>query len=213
MLKRAGEEGEEVRKCLKVDEALEKELSEVQDAIHKVDTICGEKQLAVQMKFDKLKKAPYEKRAELLKNIPEFWKDTLMNVPNEESLYTPEEVEVLGYIEDIQLEECIDEHGSHVFHFWFKENPFFTDKKLSKKITIGPDSEPAAIVPAKINWTKKLEDTEDENCTSLFEWLESDEPPDSSDFGSLFREHVWEDAFDIYTQEYDPAEEEEDAKQ
>jgi len=76
------------------------------------------------------------------KGLPKFWLHTLKNA-NEESLMgliEPHDEEVLAHLTDLTVSLTPDNTG-FVLHFHFKENPFFTNKVLTKEYTWrdGPD--------------------------------------------------------------------------
>merc|ERR1712025_1179302 len=109
--------------------------------------------------------------------------------------------------ENIQVEDALDKEGSHNFVFTFKaENPFFNELTLTKKIQLHPgDDASPTITPAVITWKQEpfKYDEEEENCISLFQWLQSsEEESESDDWGVHFREKLWDDAFDVYATEY-----------
>jgi len=77
----------------------------------------------------------YEKRREKLKSIPNFWTTVLQNDTMFFRVYGnhPEDLEALKYLEDIHVSRHKPDPRAYTLEFHFKENPFFSDKVLSKE--------------------------------------------------------------------------------
>jgi len=78
------------------------------------------------------------------KGLPKFWFHTLKNA-NEESLMgliEPHDEEVLAFLTDVTVTLTPDNSG-FTLYFHFKENPFFTNKVLTKEYSLrtGPSSD------------------------------------------------------------------------
>lgn len=201
MTKRAGDETEEVQaKFAKIDDSLRKDLESVQDELNKLEQGCREEQIEVQCKFDALKKKHFDSRGELVRKIPAFWKEVILNFGTPAGLIHPNEVEILDYLEDVKLEDNLDKKGSHKFTFIFKENPFFKETTLTKQVKV-QDEENVHISATPLTFIKNpLEGLpEEETASSFLHWFQSTDEDGEDDFGSTFREHVWEEAVNVYS--------------
>jgi len=76
-----------------------------------------------------------------VKGIPDFWLMALKNNPVFEEAITTADEEALKFLEDINYDPLPDsESGSFMLHFHFAENPFFTNKTLTKTYHINAES-------------------------------------------------------------------------
>lgn len=197
-MKRASDSQDEASaKALKIDnEALQK----VQNELTSLDDACREEQVAVQCKYDAMKKKHFEERGELLKKIPSFWKDVFLNFAGPHGLLLEQEVPVLEHLVDVRLEDNLDKKGSHKFTFTFTENDYFNETEIVKEIAVSPDDK-AEVKVTPITWKKNIlaeVPHEEGDLATFFRWLQSSEEDCEGDFGSMFRESVWEDALQIY---------------
>lgn len=81
----------------------------------------------------------YEKRREVFKGIEKFWGVALMNHALI-SLHTQhnQDITALSYLEDIWIVRDPQEIRCFTIEFYFKENPFFTNKVLTKEFKYLP---------------------------------------------------------------------------
>jgi len=203
MTKRPADATEEVAaKYAKLDDTLRNDLEKVQGELNKLEQGCREEQIEVQCKYDAMKKKHFDARGALVKKIPNFWRDVLINFGQPAGLINPAEIEVLDYLEDVILEDNLDRKGSHKFTFTFKENPFFKETTIVKSVVI-KDEENVQIDVTPITFTKNpLENLlENQPTASFLHWLQSKDEDGEDDFGSAFREHVWEEAVGVYSPE------------
>lgn len=111
-MKRASTEGvESAAKLNKTDSA---ELTKIQEQLATLDEQCREEQVAVQCKYDALKKKPFAERGALLKRVPFFWKDVFVNFGFSAGLIDEAEVQVLEHLVDVHLEDNLDKKGSQI---------------------------------------------------------------------------------------------------
>jgi len=210
---------ESAAKARKIDEklaAVQPEVQEIQEKISNLNDLCREEQETVQFKFDQQKKTHFEKRSELLKTIPHFWRDVLINSSDCGNLFIEEEQELMDYIDDIKLEDSLDRLGSHKFTFYFKKNPFFEETVITKEIKIskkeGSEEETVEVTCTPITFTKNplAEADADVAEIAFLTWLQSQTPLCAGDFGYSFREKIWEEALSRYENTHDVNEDEDD---
>jgi len=145
----------------------------------------------------------YEKRRAVLKSIPLFWTTSILNHPQLAMIaQLDEDQEALKFLEDVWVIRDPKEHRAFTLELHFAENPYFSDKLLSKEYKyIGkpaaedtPDAdgitnadldfEPSrdlAPQPVTINWKE-----DGKNLAKLhpMEWPEGEEYPEEG--GSFF---------------------------
>lgn len=87
-----------------------------------------------------MRKPFYEKRNEAIKKIPNFWLTAFINHPQISSILEEDEEECLHFLEAIDVEEFEDIRSGYRINFHFEENPFFTNKTLTKEFHLGTTS-------------------------------------------------------------------------
>lgn len=195
--KRPLEEGEASDcKVLKIDDEA---LLAVQKELNDLDAKCREDQIEVQCKYEKMKAKHYHDRGEIFKKIPQFWKTVIVNFAGSTGLVLEEEIPVLEHLADVKLEDNLDKAGSHKFTFTFNENKYFKETELVKELKVKED-ESVEVKVTPITWTEDpLKDIDGgDEVQSFFKWLQSTEEDTMGDFGSVFRETIWEEALDVY---------------
>ncbi|KAF8624796.1 hypothetical protein AX15_005685 [Amanita polypyramis BW_CC] len=83
----------------------------------------------------------YQKRREVVRTIEKFWPVALLNhaVIEVHTTHTADQL-ALSYLEDLWVERDKQEPRCFTLEFYFKENPFFTDKVLKKEFKYVPPS-------------------------------------------------------------------------
>eukprot|EP01066_Platyproteum_vivax_P007934 Platyproteum_vivax@DN3229_c0_g1_i1.p1 len=110
------------------EKAILKQLSEYQSQLDKLDAECASEQMSIQQKFDKMKAdGPLPKRKAAISKIPHFWSKVFQAHPELcEFVADPEALELVEHLEDIDIQDSLDVHGSYKCSFKFRENPFFS---------------------------------------------------------------------------------------
>jgi len=195
------------------------DVESIMTEITKLEKDCMKEVTQTQFRFDKLKEPHIKKRGEILKSIPDFWKNVVTKVTWDGILLVhPDEEPMLAYLEDVFLDDNLDENGTHKFTFSFKENPYFKETEFVKEITLpGDDSDDVSVTACSPTMTPQateiLENMDTEEIGSFFDWLCGDKI-EEGDFGQAFRHSIWGNPMDIYHAEVvddeDGEEEEED---
>jgi nucleosome assembly protein 1-like 1 len=91
-----------------------------------------------------------------VQGIPEFWTMAMNNIETIEELITERDSPCLLYLEDITCQD-FDNGLGFTLHFHFKENPYFTNKVLTKRYDVPNlliEDEPILknVVGCDINW-------------------------------------------------------------
>ena len=83
--------------------------------------------------------------------VPVFWKEVLRFAPRCCDLIEKHDEEVLQYLEDISIDEesvtCARPDASFSVHFHFRENEFFENKVLTKRMEVRSGREVGVIGP------------------------------------------------------------------
>ncbi|WVQ74563.1 hypothetical protein IAR50_004164 [Cryptococcus sp. DSM 104548] len=78
-----------------------------------------------------------------VKDIDNFWLIALMSHENlAYHLTAKADQHALSFLQDIELKQEVEDFRAYELVFHFKENPYFTNKTISKKYSLGPDAKP-----------------------------------------------------------------------
>lgn len=177
----------------------------------------------------KLLEPIYKKRSEFVKKIPGFWLKALTNDPHCNTHVDAIDRDALAHLEDLTLEHDPADARNVTFHFHFaKANPYFSDRTLSKKFFVDPESKTEAVngsgskphpllaemnkkydldhpvksTPVQINWTSDEHNLVAKKPSLTIESIENeDEDVDYNDaFGSFFNFFSFEeDRFELHS--------------
>eukprot|EP01118_Nematostelium_gracile_P003042 TRINITY_DN13486_c0_g1_i1.p1 TRINITY_DN13486_c0_g1~~TRINITY_DN13486_c0_g1_i1.p1 ORF type:complete len:237 (-),score=80.51 TRINITY_DN13486_c0_g1_i1:16-675(-) len=173
----------------------EQRLNEIQEKLGQIDV---EQMKAVrQLEKEVHQKATpiYKQRREIVKKIPNFWKDAISKHAGIMSTLSEEDVEILDYLEDVWVTELFDaEDGFEVSLTFKKGNPYFGNNKISRKI-VSNDEEPATITATKIDWRKNkslVVDLEEEKNEGIqLHWFGLWESDVEDSVCAWIRDEVW----------------------
>ncbi|KII93727.1 hypothetical protein PLICRDRAFT_101925 [Plicaturopsis crispa FD-325 SS-3] len=188
-----------------------KKLEEIQKEVARVEIVL-ERQGFVKLY------GVYEKRRAVAKTIPKYWPVALMNHPMlaYHIQHSPDQY-ALSALEDVWVARDPREPRCFTIEFHFKENPYFTDKLLTKEFKYVPpptfaDEKPDAdgIVPSALDfsWERDVEPSSttinwtspDKQLTKLYPRIadtdeETDLPAESGSFFNWFE--IKDDPFEI----------------
>ncbi|CAM6107941.1 unnamed protein product [Calypogeia fissa] len=111
--------------------AIEK-LQEVQDELERVNEEASDKVLEVEQKYNEIRRPVYNKRNEIIQNIPDFWLTAFLSHPVLCDLLSDEDQKVFKFLESLDVEDFKDVKSGYSISFTFKTNPYFEDTKLTK---------------------------------------------------------------------------------
>jgi len=111
--------------------AIEK-LQEVQDELERVNEEASDKVLEVEQKYNEIRRPVYNKRNDIIHNIPDFWLTAFLSHPVLCDLLTDEDQKVFKYLESLDVEDFKDVKSGYSISFTFRSNPYFEDAKLTK---------------------------------------------------------------------------------
>uniref|UniRef100_A0A7E4VHI7 Nucleosome assembly protein (NAP) n=1 Tax=Panagrellus redivivus TaxID=6233 RepID=A0A7E4VHI7_PANRE len=162
-------------------------VEEVQVKLDELNEKASEEILAVEQRFNKLRKPHYDDRAGFIAQIPHFWMTALMNHSAINELVSEEEEECLGFLKNLELEESEDIKSGCKLTFTWYPNRFFENDvivKDFKMIDLNTHCD-----TTEIKW-KIPRNKEKNKLPSFFAWLDGSttEPLDILD---VIREDIY----------------------
>lgn len=156
----------------KAFQAAVEEIDNCQSEIDNLNEQAAEAILAVEVKYNELRKPYYAKRAEVIAKVPEFWctavnilcklltsecKSTwiicwwqFVNHPQLSALLTEEEHKVLQYLKNFYVEEFEDIKNGYKIKLEFDTNPYFDNDVIVKEFHL--DGEEPRQVVTQVKW-------------------------------------------------------------
>jgi len=136
-------------------------------------------ELAIEREGQKKLIPVFQKRREVLKSIPRFWPVVLMrhSLVSFHLTHTADQ-SALAYLEDIWVEKDPQELRCFKLEFHFKENPYFTNRVLTKEYSYFPPPAAADDKPDENGITEAMVDFLWERDTTIhgmkIDWKEDD---------------------------------------
>jgi nucleosome assembly protein 1-like 1 len=90
----------------------------------------------------KITELPNEGDAEEEKGIKNFWLETLQSFRITSEIIQDYDEEILGYLQDVQVKLFETKPYGYTLEFFFAENPFFTNKTLTKTYVLKTEVDP-----------------------------------------------------------------------
>lgn len=118
---------------------LQEQLEQQHKDLEKINDDASDQVLKVEQEFNRKRKPVYAARAGLLKKIPNFWRQTLLNHPLLRDMCTPDDKELLGHCSEILVEEADDIKSGFTVTFVFAKNPYFKNERLEKRYKYAED--------------------------------------------------------------------------
>lgn len=190
-------------------------LEAVQHELAKVNEECSDALLAIERQFNKTRRPIYEKRAEHIRRIPNFWITAFENCRVLDDLITDQDADALQYLEDVNVEDFEDIKSGYRLTFRFRrDNPYFAEEELVKEYHFGEDSR-LVITATPIIWKpgKELAQPGDAALApgepGFFAWFLGagefvDYPGLRDDVACAIKDDVWPDALRYYNNEAEP---------
>ncbi|XP_074562991.1 NAP1-related protein 2-like isoform X2 [Curcuma longa] len=131
-------------------------LQEIQEELEKINEEASDKVFEVEQKYNEVRRPVYVKRADIIKNIPDFWLTAFLSHPALGDLLSGKDQEVFKFMQSIEVEDFKDVKMGYSITFNFAENPYFEDKKLTKSYAFA-DEGTANISGTKIRWKQGMD--------------------------------------------------------
>mmetsp|Transcript_23693 Transcript_23693/g.51736 ORF Transcript_23693/g.51736 Transcript_23693/m.51736 type:complete len:255 (-) Transcript_23693:131-895(-) len=216
--------GEEYKVTL--DPESEEKLGTIADEFLEISEAYTKKMEELDREFTKLKEPVFEKRDAILAKTEGAWLNVFMNHAILRQLISSEDQKLFKYVKTFKASVAPEESSPkevYTVTFGFKENPYFTNKVLTKKIREAEDEESdpdedrmETVESTKIDWKKGMDYTkpkksgngkrkhdEPEFGRHLISWFDMDEDPDM--FDSLmesFATEIYPGAIELLKEEY-----------
>lgn len=172
-----------------------------------LDNECAKEQMAIQRQFDEKKKPIFNERRSIIEKIPKFWAETISKHPVFQENIHPEDLEVLEFLKDIELEDNLDDEGSYriklifdeavsnlmkpnilVKHVVFKDN-----EEIVKEVTeiSWAKESPRAAIEKKFSGAENKEEEYGRSIVSFFDFFSEHIPEESIDIGEIIRRDIF----------------------
>ncbi|KAF9929428.1 hypothetical protein FBU30_001566 [Linnemannia zychae] len=174
-------------------EAVQDQLQAIADETEKVELDLANKRNELMLPI-------YEKRRKVIAEIPNFW-STLFKVNSGTSQMLDEaDIPIIDHLTDVWVKHDPKDARNYEIIFTFKENPYFTNKELIKKVVLKDDEQTA--VDFKIDWkegkdvtkSSKRKKDADESTDSFFSWFTDDD----ASLADFIANQVFADALQLY---------------
>ncbi|XP_033260065.1 protein SET-like [Orcinus orca] len=186
-------------------------IDEVQNEIDRLNEQASEEILKVEQKYNKLCQPFFQKRSELIAQIPNFGGATFANHPQVSALLGEEDEEALHYLTRVEVTEFEDIKSGYRIDFYFDENPYFENKVLSKEFHLNESGDPSSK-STEIKWksgkdlTKRSSQTQNkarrkrqhEDPESFFTWFTDHSDTGADELGEVIKDDIWPNPLQYY---------------
>lgn len=160
----------------------------------------------MEQKFNKMRRPLFDKRTDLIKKIPEFWLTAFLNHPQVSSIVDEDEEDCFEYLDILEVEEAEDIKTGYKLNFHFRDNPFFTNKCLTKEFKLGAESTVPSSASTTIAWKEgkdltKLLQTKAQasggrrrrhaEYKAFFDWFQDNTDPVNDEIAELIKDDLW----------------------
>ncbi|OWZ18764.1 hypothetical protein PHMEG_0007091 [Phytophthora megakarya] len=212
-------------------------VAKVEEELEKVNVEQAKEILVIETKYNAKKRPTYVKRNNLLVEIPQFWKQVLVNHPLVGNYITKDDEMLMDFLEKFDV-TFVGDDGSFKMEMtfkenpyfspttlWkqvkfsedeeevetFKENPYFSPTTLWKQVKFSEDEEEVEVTASEITWTDKAEMTEESVKFPFFQWFVSTDG--DQDVAEIIKEEIWKNPVRFYLLDEEEYEEEEDEEE
>lgn len=120
----------------KISDKLE-QVGQIQSEICNLNEKASEEILKVEQKFNKLRRPHFEKRNEILKEIPNFWLTSMANHPMiAPMIESGEDEDCLHYMVNLDVEEFEDIKSGYKLKLHFVDNPYIANETITKEFQV-----------------------------------------------------------------------------
>lgn len=179
---------------------------------------ASEEILKVEQKFNKLRRPHFEKRNELLKDIPNFWLNSMANHPIiAPMIECAEDEDCLHYLINLDVEEFEDIKSGYRFKLHFVENPYIENEVIVKQFQFA-NSEDESAASTQINFKntpkgQKLKQIVEESLAqnrrsrrsgqsaqhrSFFAWLSESCDGVTDEVAESIKEQIWPNPLEYF---------------
>lgn len=170
--------------------AIEK-LQQVQDELERVAEEASDKVLEVEQHYNEVRHPIYAKRNEVIEGIPDFWLTAFLSHPFLFDCLTEIDQKILKHLHALHVEDFKDVKSGYSIHFLFRQNPYFSNDKLTKEYRFSEDGT-VSVTATKPDWKPGMDVTKvgarpgkgakrgAEEGRSFFRWFQAEEKDEES---------------------------------
>lgn len=180
------------------------QIEEIQDSIDRLNEQASDEILLVEQRFIKERQPFYLQRADLIKEVPGFWAAVLVNHGRISELVTEQDEEALQYLTRLDVKEFDDIKSGYKIDCHFDENPFFTNKCLTKEYHLSESGE-LVSKSTVISWKQgkrlvppssssvKTNQKRPHEAETFFRWFVDGNGLDYSgdEIGEIIKDDIW----------------------
>ncbi|KAF5835073.1 hypothetical protein DUNSADRAFT_7923 [Dunaliella salina] len=109
------------------------ELEGIQSKLDEINEKALEKVFEVEREFNQKRRPVYQERQKVLAKVPHFWQQALLAHPLIRQMVTDDDIEVLQYCTEVDVEEFEDIKSGYKITLRFSQNPYFPESQLVKE--------------------------------------------------------------------------------
>lgn len=189
----------------------------IQREICNLNEKASEEILKVEQKFNKLRRPHFEKRNELLSQVPNFWLTTMANHPIISPMIdSAEEEDCLRYLVNLDVEEFDDIKSGYKLKLQFKENQYIANDVVVKQFQVISSEEVASVVSPPIEFKntqrgQKLKQIVQESIEqqrrfhrpdqaqpSFFAWLSESTESGNDEVAEVIKDQIWPNPLEYF---------------
>lgn len=191
-------------------------VEEIQSEITNLNEKASEEILKVEQKFNKLRRPHFEKRNEVLKDIPNFWLTSLANHPIiAPMIESAEDEDCLHYMVNLDVEEYEDIKSGYKLKLHFVNNPYIKNEVIVKEFQIVSSEEVlSSSTPIEYKDTPKGQSLKQVVDTSIaqfkrsrrpgqvqqsfFAWLTEPSESGTDEIAEILKDQVWPSPLEFF---------------
>jgi len=190
-----------ISKAIEAIDAVQNQLEDLSDQ-------ASQEILKVEQKFNALRKPHYEKRAQVISQIPNFWATVFLNHPQMSAILCEDDEVALQSLTKVEVEEMEgDVKSGYKIIFYFGENPYFENTELTREVN---QAEPDQSKSTEITWkpgkniVKGTSDgaagkkRKNELQSSFFYWFTKPTDEGYDEIGDAIKDEIWPNPLQFY---------------
>ncbi|XP_067880334.1 protein SET-like [Heterodontus francisci] len=184
---------EETQRALEAVDACQHELEALNER-------ASEEILQVEKRYSELRRPHFERRNQLIENIPGFWVTAFLNHPQLSALIDENDEEAFNYMMRLEVEEFEDIKSGYRIKFSFNENPYFENSLIIKEFHLGTGGKPVSQ-STPIKWKKGMDLTalskgvddkgRKRGHRSFFAWFTEHRNPTTDEIAEVLKDDMW----------------------
>ncbi|XP_016561826.1 NAP1-related protein 1 [Capsicum annuum] len=170
-------------------------LQELQEELEKINEEKSVELLKVEQKYNRIRKPVYERRTNIIRDIPAFWSTAFLKHSILGGLVsTEEDHKIFKFLSSITVEQSEDVKSGYTIIFDFEPNVYFENRKLWKTYTFLEENGHTKITTSSIQWV----DDKGVDDDSFFRWF--NEVTEHDEIGEAIKD-LWCDPLSCFHHE------------